>query len=222
MPNELADIFDDYERLQAQADNLFGKVREAHPTKVRCAQGCSDCCYAMFDLSLVEAMALNRAFNDNFGFGPARSSILEAAGESDRQAVRLKRGFYNLAKSGAPEEEVLRQAAQARIRCPLLNEDDVCLLYDMRPITCRVYGAPAAIHGKGHVCAKSGFAPGQNYPTIALDRIHDKLADLSRRIGSRLGSRFKEIHNVYIPLSMALLNKYDDAYLGVGDAPKEK
>lgn len=220
--NELSDLFDDYARLQAKADNLFGLVGEAHPAEIRCTLGCSDCCYALFDLSLIEAMALNMAFNAKFGFGAARSIILNAAGEADRQTVLLKRGYYNLAKAGTTGEEVLRQAAQARIRCPLLGDDNACLLYDERPITCRVYGAPTAIHGKGHACSKSGFAPGQQYPTIALDRIQDKLAALSRSIGTRLGSRFKEIHNVYIPISMAILNRYDDTYLGLADAPKEK
>ena len=90
-----------------------------------------------------------------------------------------------------------------------------------RPITCRLYGVPTSIHGKAHVCGQCGFKKGGAYPTVALDRIQDRLADLSRRIGAVVGSRFRELHRVYVPVSMALVTKYDDAYLGVGPAPKE-
>ena len=51
--------------------------------------------------------------------------------------------------------------------------------------------------------------------------IQDRLADMSRRIGAAIGSRFRELHRVYVPVSMALITKYDDAYLGVGPIPKE-
>ena len=44
---------------------------------------------------------------------------------------------------------------------------------------------------------------------------------MSRDIALAVGSRFRELHTVYVPLSMALLTKYDDAYLGVGEAPRE-
>lgn len=40
-------------------------------------------------------------------------------------------------------------------------------------------------------------------------------------IRDRVQSRFKELHEVFVPVSMALLTNYDDAYLGIGPAPKE-
>ena len=104
----------------------------------------------------------------------------------------------------------------------MLGPDDRCVLYEQRPVTCRLYGVPTAIHGKAHVCGKCGFARGGAYPTVALDRIQDKLAELSRRLAAAVGSRYRELHTVYVPVSMALLTKYDDAYLGVGPAPKEQ
>ena len=86
----------------------------------------------------------------------------------------------------------------------MLGPDDRCVLYEQRPVTCRLYGVPTAIHGKAHVCGKCGFARGGAYPTVAV------------------GSRYRELHTVYVPVSMALLTKYDDAYLGVGPAPQEQ
>lgn len=223
MPEDaLSPIFDAYEQLTRRADDLFRQVSEQFPAEVACVRGCSDCCHALFDLSLVEAMALNHAFNARFGFGAERSAVLSAAGEADRRAVRLKRGYYQRARQGATDEELLAMAASDRIRCPLLGPDDACVLYENRPITCRLYGIPTAIHGRAHVCPKCGFKAGGAYPTVALDRIQDQLADLSRKLAKALNSRFKELHTVYVPVSMALVTKYDDAYLGVGEAPKER
>ena len=53
---ELDVVFRDYETLTARTDELFERVRAQFPAEVACTAGCSDCCHAMFDLSLVEAM----------------------------------------------------------------------------------------------------------------------------------------------------------------------
>jgi Fe-S-cluster containining protein len=217
---ELDAVFQEYNKLAESADALFNQVKSRFPEEVACTSGCSSCCYAPFDLSLVEAMAINRAFNKEFGFGIRRSAVLEAASNADRTLTRLKRHYFRQTKEGMPDSEILAEAAKERVRCPLLGMDDTCLLYGHRPITCRLYGVPTVINGKSHVCGSCRFVKGQPYPAVALDRIQDRLADMSRRIGVILGSRFCELHRVYVPVSMALLTKYDDAYLGVG-TPRE-
>lgn len=143
-----------------------GACADQFPAEVGCKAGCSDCCHAMFDLSLVEAMYINRKFNECFDFGAQRSAILEAAGEADRRATRLKRHYYQRARQGASDEEIMREAGRDRIRCPLLGRDDTCLMYEFRPVTCRLYGVPTVIQGKGHVCGKCSFHARQTYPTI--------------------------------------------------------
>ena len=218
---ELEAIFQEYEQRAAQTDMLFNRVKEQFPEEVTCSSGCSSCCHASFDLTLVEAMALNRAFNKEFSFGIRRTAVLEAANEADRQLTRLKHHYYKQAKQGMSDEEILVEAAKERVRCPLLGLDQTCLLYEHRPITCRIYGVPTSIHGKAHVCGHCNFKKGGAYPTVALDRIQDRLADMSRRIGATVGSRFRELHRVYVPLSMALTTKYDDVYLGVAPAPRD-
>jgi Fe-S-cluster containining protein len=218
---DLSPIFARYEALRAEADSLFNRVREAHPECVSCREGCSDCCHALFDLSLVEAMYLHKAFEDAFGYGPERSAVLQRASEVDRHAVRLKRELFRAEKDGENPGVIMERAAQLKLRCPLLDGQDRCLLYHARPITCRVYGVPTAIAGQGHVCGFSNFTKGRAYPTIHMDRIQDRLQDLSREIGEAVQSRFNELHTVYVPLSMALLTRYDEAYLGIGPARKE-
>ena len=214
-------IFARYEALRNKADALFARVREAHPECVSCKEGCSDCCHALFDLSLVEAMYLHRAFEASIGYGPVRSAVIARAVEADRQAARIKRELFRAEKDGENPATIMERAAQIKLRCPLLDDDDRCLLYAARPVTCRVYGVPTAIGGQGHVCGFSRFEKGRAYPTIHMDRIQDMLNDLSRAIGEAAHSRFDELHATYVPLSMALLTRYDAAYLGIGPAPVE-
>lgn len=227
----LTPYFQRYEQLVAEVDAVFAKVATAHAPCVACKPGCGDCCHALFDLSLIEAVYLNSKFTTSIPFGPLRSEIMRAAGEADRDLTRMKKDYFKTMKEtgGDPEaveqavELVMQQAAKARVRCPLLLKDgDLCALYDFRPITCRLYGIPTAIAGKGHVCGLSGFKAGQGYPTVHMDKIQDRLDELSLDLQQGLESRFKELHKVYVPASMALLTRYDDAYMGVGPAPDER
>ena len=71
------------------------------------------------------------------------------------------------------------------------------------------------------MCGQSNFVAGASYPTVHLDKIQERLDRLSVEIRDRVQSRFKELHEVFVPVSMALLTNYDDAYLGIGPAPKE-
>ena len=216
----LEPIFTRYELLRAEADALFEQVRRLYPDCVTCSLGCSDCCHAMFDLSLVEALYLNRQFRRAIAFGPRHSAIISAAGDADRLAARIKRDLYTSAKGGNTRR-VMEDAARTRVRCPLLDAEDHCQLYEHRPVTCRLYGVPVAIAGEAHVCGKSTFSKGQPYPTVALEKIQDRLAAMSLEIAQTLGTRFKELHLVYVPVSMALLTSYDASYLGLTSAKQE-
>lgn len=219
---DLSSIFTRYEALRAEVDDLFGRVRGDFPQCVVCKEGCSDCCHALFDLSLVEAMYLNKAFEAAFEHGPERSAILERASDIDRLITRIKRDLYRAEKDGESPEQIMERAAQVKVRCPLLDDNNQCLMYHARPLTCRVYGVPTAIAGQGHVCGFSGFEKGKPYPTIHMDKIQHRLEDLSRDVAVTVKSRFKELHDVYVPVSMALLTRYDEAYLGIGPAKKEE
>ena len=79
--------------------------------------------------------------------------------------------------------------AKARIRCPLLNDNNECILYPYRPITCRVYGIPTMIQGVPRVCGKAGFKKEQSYPTFNLDGVHRELFELSKELLERAGAK---------------------------------
>ena len=214
-------IFEKYEALVKQMDGVFNSVQKQYSDCVKCQEGCADCCHALFDLSLVEAMYINRQFLEKIDEAK-RIQILEVANQADRKLYQLKRKAYQAVTSGEKSEElVLLEMAAERMRCPLLNDGDRCELYRNRPITCRLYGIPTAIGGRGHTCGMSGFVAGKSYPTVNMDAIHQQLHLLSQEIVATLRSRQVMMGDVLMPLSMALLTVFDENYLGMGEEKEE-
>ncbi|MDD3312350.1 YkgJ family cysteine cluster protein [Pseudodesulfovibrio sp.] len=223
MALDFTEYFKRYEAIVGEVNTLFAKFETEMPDKVKCGKGCSDCCNALFDVTLIEAIYINRKFNEKFS-GMERSAILERADKADRQIHKLKRKIFKATQEGAPAGDVLREVARARVRCPLLGDDDLCALYEHRPITCRLYGVPTSIGGEAHTCKLSGFKGGEKYPTVNMDIVLDRLIAIGKDLRKGINSRFTDLGNMLLPVSMALVTDYSEEYLGVkgADAPKPK
>jgi Fe-S-cluster containining protein len=212
---EVKEIFRKYEEFVQQMDGVFESVREQYDACVKCKLGCSDCCHALFDLTLVEAMYLNHHFLEKVA-ETERDGILEASNKADRHVYQLKKkAFKAVEAKEKSEEQVLLEMAAERVRCPLLNKEDRCDLYAYRPITCRLYGIPTSIGGRGHTCGLSDFKEGESYPSVNLDIVHQRLHQLSQELVAALRSTHIRMGEVLMPLSMALLTVFNDDYLGV-------
>lgn len=213
--------FNEYEKLALAADAMFEKIRKEYPDCVKCEMKCADCCHALFDLTLIEAIYINHQFNKNFeGKEAEKKALLEKANRADRQVYKIKKKAFKDLQEGKEEALILEEMGKERIRCPLLNESDQCDLYEYRPITCRLYGIPTAINGKGHTCGKSAFKPGEPYPTANMDMIYQRLYTLSDDLIGEIQSRHQKMGELLVPLSMSLLTVYDEEYLGI-DQPGE-
>lgn len=219
---DLSPFFARYETHVREADALFENIRGRFPSLVVCREQCSSCCHALFDLSLVEALYLNRAFHERLPDGALRDAVLSAADTADRQAARLKRKAFKDSQAGRDSNEILTEIAAETLRCPLLSKDDRCLLYEVRPVTCRLYGVPTAIGGRAHTCGKTGFEQGKPYPTVMLDKMQQRLTMLSEELAASIGTAYTQLASMYVPVSTALLTVYDASYLGIGGIPKEK
>ncbi len=205
----------EYQKVVELADSTFEKVASQYPKEVTCHDGCISCCHAPFDLSLIEAISLQNAFKKKIPYGGFRSSIANAALEVERALIREKRRFHKLAKEGHTQAAILEEASKLQLRCPLLGPDDSCLLYDDRPITCRLYGIPAVIHSKVHVCSETGFETSKTYPTVFVSKFQDKLSEISLQLQTDLKSSYKELYKVYVPLSSTILQPIDNEWLGI-------
>ena len=221
MDFDFTPYFQKYEKLVAAADAAFERVKQAHGDCVKCMEGCADCCHALFDLTLIEALYINHRFKQKFQ-GSGEAELAEKANRIDRQLAKIKRRAHQDFLAGKPEAEILTDLARERVRCPLLNRQDLCALSDHRPLNCRFYGIPTAIGGTGHTCGLSGFKPGEQYPTVNLDAIHARLQELSAELVRDLQSRFIKLAYILVPLSTVLITNYDEIYLGLKEAPPEE
>jgi Fe-S-cluster containining protein len=213
--------FERYEKLVAASDAAFERVKKAHAECVMCREGCADCCHAVFDLTLIEALYINYRFKQEFKSAD-RVDLEEKANRTDRLMAKIKRKAQEDLLAGRPEAEILTDLARERVRCPLLNTRDLCDLYRYRPLTCRFYGIPTAIAGGGHTCGLSGFKEGETYPTVNLDTIHARLQELSAELIRDLKSRYIKLADILVPLSTALITEYDEVYFGLKEDPPDE
>lgn len=206
--------FKKYQELMSGVDQVFNKMKADYPEEVLCDNGCTECCYALFDLSLVEALYLNARFSE---LEPdQKNTILIDADKADRKVNRIKKNLFKKHQQGADEQKILWEASREKVRCPLLI-DNRCVLYEHRPVTCRLYGIPMQMGETSASCSKSGFEPGNKYPTVHMDRIHDRLISLSQEVALALNSKYPHLHTMLVPVSMCLLTEYSREYLGAED-----
>lgn len=183
-------MFSKLRHLYDFIEQTVKKICSRHPQEVQCKQGCADCCHAMFDISLIEACYLAQHLQEN---KEILNSCQEGATEAQEQFTTLR------------QEDA--DPAQARIRCPLLGEDDSCRCYQHRPINCRTYGTPTIIHGQGHVCGLSGFKKGGKYPTVNLKPIHESLYNYSEEIAPGHGQQRFTIAQVILNPERFIIEK---------------
>ncbi len=218
---EFSTLFEKYKKIVDSADKVFEQIKKEYSDCVSCKIECSDCCHALFDISFVEALYISQGFREKFN-GPELDKLLDKANKADRKIYKLKKEAYKDFKEGKDETAIFEKIAEERIRCPMLNDSDQCDIYEFRPITCRLYGVPTAIGGKGHTCGLSGFKKGQSYPTVNLDAIHQALFNISSEIVKQIGSKYSGLSEMVVPLSMALLTVYDEEYLGIKSEEEKK
>jgi len=221
MSVDLKPYFNKYEALVAQADGAFERVKNAYSDCVKCEEKCADCCFALFDLTLIEALYIHHKFNEKYQ-GTEKAELLEKSNRADRRIYKIKRKAYNDLQAGKNEGEILAAMALERVRCPLLNEKELCDLYEYRPLTCRFYGVPTAIGGAGHTCGKSGFKQGEKYPTVNLDAVHSQLQQISAELLRDIQSKNIKLADLLVPLSSAVILDFDDVFLGIAEEPVEE
>jgi hypothetical protein len=132
-----------------------------------------------YELSLIEAFYVSGMFNNKIT-GRSRERAILRAEEAEPVFRNAQEMLGALGKSAKQieESEAVNAASRLRIRCPLL-EDSRCILYDDRPITCRLYGCPQKIGNRVVTCPRSGFQEGTSYSTIDVNEVQKTLTDFS-------------------------------------------
>ena len=82
MAIDLTVFFKKYEELLTMANDVFDRMQKEYPDCVKCKIKCADCCYALFDLSLIEALYINHHFNEKIK-GQDREKLIEKSNRID-------------------------------------------------------------------------------------------------------------------------------------------
>lgn len=123
----------------AKTPSLADKV-----ARLACGAGCSTCCHQMVGVTLAELALV------------AEAVAALPAGQQDSIAVR--------ARAVAEQGQGMSQGEwwQARLRCPLLDDDGLCAVHAARPLPCRALtSADAAI------CRRAFAGERLNVPALA-------------------------------------------------------
>jgi Fe-S-cluster containining protein len=168
-------LFEPYDRLVQRADKSFARIANEHSECIACKPGCADCCHAVFGLFLVEAVFLKNDF-DRLG-EKEKAAAIERGIAAEKDLKTLERTLEEFKDDPRMRAYAM---AKARIRCPLLSDEDACILYDYRPITCRIYGIPTMVQGIPRICGSTGFKKDAAYPIFNMDGVHKELFQLSK------------------------------------------
>jgi len=142
MNSALEPIVEKYGQLLQGVDHWFTRSATAAGHAVQCGKGCSLCCRGLFDITLLDAYFLRQGIDR---LTPSLREFVHARIASQLQTLRLiwpgvsPPYIINV----LPEEEQDRLMPEDdETSCPLLGDDGLCLVYEYRPMTCRLHGIP--------------------------------------------------------------------------------
>jgi Fe-S-cluster containining protein len=138
----LKELLKRYGDLLREVDCWFSDCIRRHGDRIVCGRGCSACCRGLFDITILDALYL-------------RSGI-DALPEDIQHSLRLKAADRLASLTSCnpafvepwilnriPEEDWEElMPEEDETPCLLLSEDGSCLVYEQRPMTCRLNGIP--------------------------------------------------------------------------------
>lgn len=134
-------IVEHYRQLLVQVDTWFSACVRTHGDKMACREGCSGCCRGLFDITLLDAFLLQQGFKT---LSPSmRGDVL---GRVDSRLSQLQQQWPEFQSpfilNRLPHDQWLNMPENDLTACPLLGVDGRCMVYDYRPLTCRLHGLP--------------------------------------------------------------------------------
>jgi Fe-S-cluster containining protein len=138
----LNELFERYGDLLREVDTWFASCLHGHADLISCHRGCSACCRGLFDITLLDALYLRSGF--------------DRLADSLQHEIRQKAMFrLNAITNNWPEfsapwllnpipesewDDIMPEDDETP--CVLLSKEGTCLVYDYRPMTCRLNGIP--------------------------------------------------------------------------------
>lgn len=137
----MQDILTEYRQLLRGIDGWFARCIELSGDQIACRQGCSACCRGLFEISLLDAALMQS------GFALLAETVKEQVlVKAQHRVVDLQQRWpqfhppYIL--NHLPHTAWQQMPEDDMTPCPLLGADGGCLVYQSRPLTCRLHGLP--------------------------------------------------------------------------------
>ena len=140
--NTMNTLLDRYGELLGEVDDWFRRCLEQHSDLIACRNGCSECCRGLFDITLLDAFYLKRGFDSLPE--PLKAELVRGASRRLEQLSAENPAFVEpWLLNGIPEDEWdALMPEEDETPCLLLSETGGCLVYEYRPMTCRLNGIP--------------------------------------------------------------------------------
>jgi len=202
-----------YRALLSQVDAWFNRCLDAGGTAFSCRGGCSACCRGLFDITLLDGFLLREAFAALPA--PVRADVLQ---KCNARLAELQRRWPDLRPpyllNNLPEAEWSAMPEDDATPCPLLDANGFCMVYNSRPLTCRLHGLPnidaSGEDFEGTICTLHQGTP-LDLPDEVLkwrfrDVFNEELALFRTFTKALTGTAYTEL-DTFIPL--ALLADYE-------------
>ena len=138
----MTDLLERYGSLLREVDAWFRACSARYPDQIRCHSGCSFCCRGLFDITLLDAFYIKRGVDQLPD--SQRLKIIAAANKRLKPMTSQFPAFVEpwvLNVIPEPEWDAL-MPEEDETPCLLLSESGECLVYENRPMTCRLNGIP--------------------------------------------------------------------------------
>ncbi len=176
----------------------------ARKNRVQCKRGCHECCASgFFDITLLDALHLRESLKKVPA--PIREKVIAKAQE--QLDILEKKGAFSrkdpLLKSLPAIDSISRRSA--KMRCPALDDNGVCLIYEHRPHICRIFGP--TIRGKRRAVRLEGCGyferdiPEHDFPILDHYTYEDGLLKAMFTKAGR--KRIREVDTI-IPAALTL------------------
>jgi len=136
MTNQTREAFDAILTLREVVDAKTAELEEQ--ILIPCKRGCSRCCYQPISLYLVEYLLIRESCRQL-----KRDKWLRVLSQAEKACRKIDK-FIQVNRLSESTADMHRLELECEIRCPFLFHND-CMIYEYRPICCRVYGWPQSL-----------------------------------------------------------------------------
>lgn len=140
---DLSDFFAEYEDLVRDLEETIAAYEKESRPLPRCGRDNATCCHRYFELKIIEAAYLTSHMNRVLKAAERKGAVNRAMGLSQRirQLVREREDHGTNAASQKAIQAIYKACG---FMCPL-NVNGLCILYEYRPIRCRLASIPPTL-----------------------------------------------------------------------------